>query len=268
MARAPTRLLLDSSVPLERERKFSSPEGHVPSRAELALALEPTAFSVEAGRVVRQHDTYFDDARGSLRAAGWALRLRRVAGRTVATAKSAGRVAGAVHEREEIELEVPDDAPTWPAEIVRALPTWVDPVAMVPVVLLDTARIAFTLRSDAGAVVELVFDEVRCRLPADDEGSDGNGAASPERAEGTPSDDAERTVDTDAPPGAARPFTPEALFHEVEIEAKAGATDDDLTVVADTLAAILTLTPSSVNKLERALALLAPFRPEPRRTGG
>src|SRR5690606_10745952 len=62
VARAPTRLLLDSGVPLERERKFSSPEGHVPSRAELALALEPTAFSVEAGRVVRQHDTYFDDA--------------------------------------------------------------------------------------------------------------------------------------------------------------------------------------------------------------
>ena len=54
----------------------------------------------------------------------------------------------------------------------------------------------------------------------------------------------------------------------MEIEAKAGATDHDLTVVADTLAAILTLTPSSVNKLERALALLAPFRPEPRRTGG
>jgi inorganic triphosphatase YgiF len=259
-------------VPLERERKFSSPEGHVPSRAELALALEPTEFSIDAGRVVRQRDTYFDDARGSLRAAGWALRLRRVGGRTVATAKSAGRVEGTLHEREEVEAEVPDDdagedvggarpggiagpagvrrvagpaasrartAPTWPAAIVRTLPTWLDPATFAPVVLLDTARIAFTLRSDAGAVVELAFDEVRCRLPAD----------------------------TAAPAGTASAFSPEALFHEVEIEAKAGAADHDLTVIDDTLEAILTLTPSSVNKLERALALLAPFRPEPRGTG-
>ncbi|MFO7545559.1 MAG: CYTH domain-containing protein [Trueperaceae bacterium] len=256
-------------MPLERERKFSSPEGHVPSRAELALSLDDTDFSVDAGRVARQRDIYFDDARGSLRAAGWALRLRQVAGRTIATAKSAGRVVGALHEREEIEEEVhiaaaevtaANVAPTWPATILRALEAWVDPTSVVPVVLLDTARIAFTLQKEAGAVVELAFDEVRCRLPA--------GATRPQHGDPSTHDHAPDHASTDTSVGDGRAFDPEALFHEVEIEAKAGATDDDLHVIDEALAAILTLTPSSVNKLERALALLGPFRPDPRANGG
>jgi len=248
---------------MERERKFSSPEGHVPSRAELALALESTSFSVDSGRVARQRDTYFDDVRGTLRAAGWALRWRRVGDRHVATAKAAGNVTGALHEREEIEAEAapsPDDAssgtarPAWPPSVLRAVEPWVDPSALVPIALLETTRVAFTLRRGADATVELAFDEVRCRLPITRPRHRDDDDRGQERSMEPASDAGDRD---------AKVFAPEALFHEVEIEARAGATDADLLVIDEALTSILILTPSDVNKLERALALLEPFRPEP-----
>jgi len=254
---------------MERERKFSSPEGHVPSRAELALALEATSFSVDSGRVVRQRDTYFDDVRGNLRAAGWALRWRRIGDRLVATAKSAGNVTGALHEREEIEAEAAPSAedassgtagPAWPPSVLRAVGKWVEPSALVPIALLDNTRVAFTLRRGADATVELAFDEVRCRLPIartrhpDDDVRGQQSALEPTSVSARASDAGDQ---------GAKVFAPEVLFHEVEIEARAGANDADLLVIDEALASILILTPSDVTKLERALALLEPFRPEP-----
>lgn len=226
----------------------------MPSRAELEHALAGRGFQTGPARVREQRDVYFDDPRGRLSAAGMALRLRRVGGRRFATLKSAGTVDGALHRRDEVDVELTDaddpatgeastTAPRWPAAIVARLAPLVDVAVLVPVARLATTRVAYVLRTPQRGEVEVAFDEVRCRLSPDD--------GAPAAQDG-------------APAGAADArFSPEVSFHEVEIEAGAGASDADLVIIADALDGVVALTPSSVTKLERALALLAPFADDP-----
>lgn len=226
----------------------------MPSRAELEHALAGGGFVTGPARVREQRDVYFDDPHGRLAATGVALRLRRVGGRRYATLKSAGTVDGALHRRDEVEVELTDaddaspgeaaaTAPRWPAAIVARLPPLVDVAALQPVARLATTRVAYLLRTPRHGEVEVAFDEVRCRLPPD--------GAAPTSKDGAP------TWASDAR------FSPEVSFHEVEIEARAGASDADLVAVEAALDGVVALTPSSATKLERALALLAPFADDP-----
>ncbi|NLG08026.1 MAG: CYTH domain-containing protein [Deinococcales bacterium] len=217
---------------LERELKFSSPEGLVPAREELDQALAPTGYAVAERGLERQVDVYYDDAAASLQRAGLALRVRARGGQRLATLKSRGSVLDGVHERDELEAELAADAPPpWPAPLLAQLPT-ADPAALAPRMVIATDRHLFVVLRRGAPVAELAFDEVVCRPASEVEG--------------------EYAID-------------EALFHEVELEAlgrgAAGAplTAAELRAIGEALQALLPLYPSDISKLERAASLLAPF---------
>lgn len=240
-------------VPLERELKFSSPEGYVPSLLELAHALDGllvagAPLSVGEGTLRRHRDVYFDTPQDLLAASGWALRQRTTAARVTLGLKGDARVSGALHERFELEVPAPatpvlaasDAAPAWPDELAAALADKLPTSALAELTarsVLVVTRVNHRLvHADAAAdasgaepfFIDLSFDEVVCRLPA-----------------GDPSD--------------SPAYAPEARFHEVELEAGPAVTAHALEQVADALSAVLPLTASSVSKADRARALLAPF---------
>lgn len=235
-------------VAIERELKFSTSDDHVPSVPELSLALEGSGMLVVEGRVSRHHDVYYD-ADGALAAAGVALRRRRRTGaarddratttpdHVVVTLKSDGSVTGALHERSELQWRVGPDL-LWPDEVatrVTAVPGVGAMERVRPVVDLRIRRVAFLVaveRDQGRPFAEVAFDEVvassaRQRAAVEPGHEDTSSAAS-------------------------------VTFHEVEFEA---LTDLDgtvarLTAVADAVATVVKLTPSSASKLERAKALL------------
>lgn len=254
-------------VPLERELKLSSPEGYVPSRAELdhalgGLLIGGAQVEVETGSILRHQDTYFDTPVGTLATHGLTLRQRaRNAGSTV-TLKADALPDGAGDEPaaglfERIELDVLHDGPVppWPSEIAAALAARLPAGALSavrPTVVLEVVRITHRLVGAATTVgrrtrldepatsarasvapdgvllVELSFDEVTCRQPPS-HAADPHGQAS------------------------------EVRFHEVELEAGPDVGVRSLETVAEALATLLPLTPSNVSKAERARALLAAF---------
>jgi len=158
-----------STGPVERELKFSLVDPPPPPATVVALGRRgPYAF-VEAGTTVHR-DRYFDGGAGQLRRAGWALRQRRVLPgdggeppAVLATLKGAGRVDGAMHEREEIEAPMAGRA--WPAEVARRVATHVAPAELRPLLSLETERAAYRVTFEGRPVAALAFDRVRVRIP-------------------------------------------------------------------------------------------------------
>lgn len=223
-------------MPRELELKYSSLEGRVPGVAELAGALAPLGLQVEGRGTRRQEDVYYDDAAGTLAAAGLALRVRAIGGAGVVAVKGRGDAVAGLFEREELEAPLAgpaagrggaaDAAVDWPAPIAARLAGVVDLPALAPVLEIVTLRDVFTLGRAGEPVAEVAFDEVTCRPP---------------RA------------------GAAGALIEEAAFSEVEVEALGEGTALELRRVGAALEALLPLVAGDVSKLERASALLAPF---------
>lgn len=218
---------------LERELKYSSPDGLVPALAELSAALAAVGASVtDLGRAM-QTDVYYDDAALAVEHAGLALRVRSVKGERLATLKSRGSVMAGVHERSELELPLPDHpdeaSPPWPHAFAERL-AGLDLAALRPRMVIKTARHRFHLHQTGRLTAELAFDEVTCRP---------------------------------APALAARYAIDEVQFHEVELEAMsaggAPVSVERLTAYGTALQELLPLYPSDITKLERAAALLGAF---------
>jgi inorganic triphosphatase YgiF len=152
--------------PLERELKYSLVDAPPDAASMAALGRGgPYAF-VEAG-VTTHLDRYFDDDDGRLRAAGLALRQRwreGSAGRAgVATVKSAGRVDGAWHQREEIEA--PMQGEDWPVPVARRVAAHVALWQLRPRLELEVERSSYRVAFEGRAVATLVFDRVIARSP-------------------------------------------------------------------------------------------------------
>lgn len=206
------------AMPYECELKFSLLDA-APADERVVDAFRGSAFALEARGTRRLLDAYVDTPEALLRGAGVALRRRQVDGVRVATLKTLGRVAGALHEREELETPLlPGE--DWPAAVLTRLRELVevDPRRLRTQVLIRTERRVFEVRQSGARVAELCFDEVSARAP-----------------------DEER----------------EALFREAEIEAAEGVEPARLEAIVTRLARAVTLTPSGVTKLERAEALLS-----------
>lgn len=150
-------------MPLERELKFSVTEGYVPDRAELEAAFLGEPFDVARAEDVPVFDRYLDDASGSLRRAGLALRVRDAAGSTVATLKVGGSSAGALHEREELEL--PMTGERLPEPIRARIASEVDLDALQARVELRTERTVYPIERDGTMIASLSFDTVEARRP-------------------------------------------------------------------------------------------------------
>ena len=242
-AAAALRARLHSSVAVELELKYSSPDGAVPEPAELAAAFGPLRLEARPLGTRRHLDVYFDDPTLALERRGLALRVRTSRGAAVATVKGRGDAVNGVFEREELEAPLPTPwppdpaagplpAPAWPPTIAARLAGLVAPSALEAPLEIETTRVAFALErggapADGGALVaELAFDEVACRPP---------------RGRGD------------------RVLIDAALFSEVEIEARGATTRATLLAIGEALERLLPLVAGSASKLERAASLLAPF---------
>lgn len=182
----------------------------------MSAVFSPLGYSLGESRRDYVKDRYFDDARASLNRAGVALRRRMRSGRMLATLKTRGHVDGARHEREELELELPERG--WPEPIAERISMYTDISAVRPYTVLDSERTVFPVLDAAGAqVAELSFDLVTASFQ--------HGSLKVE-------------------------------FLEVELEAVEGSGLEVLESLADALGTVMTLAPSPFTKLERAQALL------------
>ncbi|HTP58344.1 MAG TPA: CYTH domain-containing protein, partial [Spirochaetia bacterium] len=80
-------------------------------------------FSLAPVKELSVRDDYLDTPGRSLLAAGWALRFRRKEGLILVTAKSTTGASGGLHEREELEIQLPSAVPAqdWPESALRSL---------------------------------------------------------------------------------------------------------------------------------------------------
>ena len=207
-----TRPLLDCSMPIERELKFSLVDDF-PENEELMACFKQAGFELLIQATQKQFDSYYDDAAQSLRKAGLALRKRRIDGRIIATLKGPVNKEGALHQREEIEESMLGNA--WPQVIFERIQTVVSPETLKEKLELSTIRQRFLILKQQDLAI-LSFDKVSAGYPGK-----------------------KQSVN----------------FEEIEIEAIDGS-DEDLHKISETLMQLISLSPNSTNKLERAEVLL------------
>lgn len=213
-------------MPTELEMKYSLPDAGSPSADDLAEAFAGTDLAIEPRPTVRHADRYYDDPRLSLSRAGVALRRRIGGGKVVATLKTRGRVLGAMHEREEIEL--PMEGREWPEAIHERISRITEPAALKGRFELETERLRFMVL--------------------------GNPSAGQERGEL-----AEISVDRVE---ATRPTGGRSVaFRELEIE-DCGGGPEALERIAARIGTVVALRPSAETKLERARRMLMSGDPE------
>jgi CHAD domain-containing protein len=108
---------------MEIEAKFSIPDLKTFEKLqevhELVGANIDHPFVLSANQTKSVQDVYLDTLNRALLAQGYACRERVSDGSMWITLKSLGDVEGAVHKREELEVEVPDDATAWPESSVH-----------------------------------------------------------------------------------------------------------------------------------------------------
>ncbi len=209
---------------MEIEAKYS-----VADPAVFAALLELQALGDYTLRPVGSRDVidhYLDTPDRDLLRGGYACRLREGEkdGRWLVTVKELGKAAGAVHQREEHECEIPPHAPPaeWPEGPAREIVMRLS--GEEPLVELFTLRQHRDLRAveqDGRAAAELSLDTVEMHIGS-------------------------RT----------------SVTHEMEIELEAGGTMDDLHAIAAALEPYR-LKAQSKSKFERALAKLDHARTGP-----
>jgi CHAD domain-containing protein len=106
---------------LEVEAKFSVPDEQTYQRLLEATSL--AGFTLEDPVLLRIHDRYADTIEGAILAGGYACRIRQQNDLTFATLKGLGAASGAIHRREELEIELPQPLPPqqWPPSSARDL---------------------------------------------------------------------------------------------------------------------------------------------------
>jgi inorganic triphosphatase YgiF len=104
---------------MEIEAKFIVPGLAIADRIR-ALSLLG-GYSLRPGHLQVIHDAYLDTPRRSLLSAGYACRRREGNGVVLVTLKGVTGVSGAVHRREELEVELARDTPpaAWPPSPAR-----------------------------------------------------------------------------------------------------------------------------------------------------
>lgn len=188
-----------------------------PSPGELEAISQDGPFRFVEAGVSLHADRYFDDPAGSLATAGLSLRQRRRSGEQTLATVKS---LGQTHGALHLreELEVPMVGEDWPMAIARRLTAHVALYQLRPLLDLETLRSDYHVLHQGRPVALLSFDRVSARSP-----------------------------------GSER----EALFGEVEIEARVGTDEQLLLEAAELVGTLVRLNPSGVSKLERAEALLS-----------
>ena len=211
---------------MEIEAKFSAPDAATLER--LGELGELAGYQVAGGAVADMSDVYLDTAGRDLQAAGLVCRRRDRGDRVLITVKRRGAPAGdgdgkqgAVHRRDEYEVDLPadlaPDAPpsAWPPSEAReqVLAAGHDR-PLTPVAEVRQNRVTRDLARDGRTIAELSLDTLTIVV-----------------AQG------------------AQPAQ-----HEVEAELKGDGTEDDLAAIAGALQRDFALTPQPLSKFERAMA--------------
>ena len=108
---------------MEIEAKFSVPD--VETFHRLRATQQLAGYPLSAGQAKQVQDTYLDTQDRSILAAGYACRWREGREGTLITLKGLGGAEGAIHRREELEIQIPAYQPPeeWPAGPARDRPT-------------------------------------------------------------------------------------------------------------------------------------------------
>jgi len=201
---------------MEIEAKFSVPDVEIFQR--LRSTQELAEYPLSAGQTKQVQDTYLDTEDRSILAAGYACRRREGREGTLITVKGLGGAEGAVHRREELELQMPAYQPpeAWPPgpardkvlDLIRAAP-------LSPLFELQQVRFERVVSQDERLIAELSLDAVR--LAAGEK---------------------------------------ELSFFELEVELTPQGTEEDLAALVACLQDEWKLEPETRSKFERALAFL------------
>lgn len=167
--------------------------------------------------VEQQNNRYYDTAGGTLEAARYGLRLRRVGARSLVTLKGPASVSAGVHRRAEWEFEHTSPNPhSWPAGEARSVAlSLIGDEPLLCTLYIETERRMLDAIRNGQAVVELCLDQGRIHAGGR-----------------------------------------EAPICELELELLAGGDLNDLSILATALGEQISLVPESRSKLERGLALL------------
>ncbi|NIV37708.1 MAG: CYTH domain-containing protein, partial [Anaerolineae bacterium] len=147
---------------MEVEAKFS-----IPDESAFQRLLETTSlagFSLAEPAMLDLHDRYLDTPDGSILAGGYACRIRRQDGLTLATLKGLGTASGAIHHRIEHEVELPQPLPPqqWPPSIARDTALRLsENQPLVPLFEINQARHRRHLCDGDRVVAELNLDRGR-----------------------------------------------------------------------------------------------------------
>ena len=206
---------------MEVEAKFAVPDRKTFLR--LAAQRSLAGYTLAHTRSVEVHDQYLDTADGRLYAAGYSCRLRREPDKVIATLKGLGDAAGAVHQRDEQEVQLPEwvpDPAAWPAGPAREL----------------------ALRLTGGTPLQPLFELSQLRARSDV--MDGERHV------------AEWSLDAVTVPVGERP----AHYYELEVELKDSGNEDDLQALAGELSDRWRLYPQTRSKFQRAYGIYLAYR--------
>jgi CHAD domain-containing protein len=203
---------------LEVEAKFGIPDEQT---FQQCLAADTLAgFRLGETTVAELHDCYQDTASAAFRMNGFAYRLRRQGNRYLATLKGLGTASGAMHRREEYEVELaaPLVPQYWPSSPARDLALGlVENKPLIPMFKLTQIRHSRPILQAQRAVAELCLNRVSLYRKG--------------------------KIDS---------------YLELEAELLPQGTEQDLEQIATELQDQWDLNPEDLSKFERALATLGP----------
>lgn len=146
---------------MEIEAKFRVEDSGVFAKLLAIRSLGPYAFEVVPEAEIQQN-TYFDTEDGRVRRAHHALRVRTIGEKRIASFKGPTRIVDAVHERDEWEVEIGDDASpaSWPKSEARTRAlAMVGTECLQPIVQIHTIRRHIRVVLRGSAVADLCLDE-------------------------------------------------------------------------------------------------------------
>jgi len=214
---------------MEIEAKFIIPAPEAFQRLQTIRDLAD--FSLTASTVKIVHDTYLDTAERNILAAGYACRQRTLANSIFITLKGLGHAGGAIHRREELEVEIAADCSSpnaaapeaWPEGTVREqVLRWIGDAPLLPLFTLSQTRIVRQIQQGERTVAELSLDDVQLMVGPQ-----------------------------------------EQAYLELEVELMPEGTEEDLVILTDHLQEIWGLQPEPRSKFARALDFVQTYRESP-----
>ena len=203
---------------MEIEAKLSIP--NVETFQHLRAIGQLAGFQLTAGRAKQVHDIYLDTEERLILAAGYACRRREGPEDVLLTVKGLGGAEGAIHRREELEVQMPalggQPPEEWPAGPARdKILLLIGEAPLLPLFDLQQERFERLMGQDEHPIAELSLDSVHL-------------AASGR----------------------------EWSFFELEVELTPQGTEEDLAAIVACLQGEWKLEPETRSKFERALAFL------------